>query len=369
MATSPPQLEKAGRGFVVASWGSTIIISVYLSPNLGYKEYVKRLHILERQTQRHHPRPVIVAGDFNAKHKAWGSPRTDRRGERVMRWAADSGLILINEGREQTCVRMRGGSIIDLTWTTRPATRMTRGWKVMTEVETLSDHKYITFNVTAIPREVVERRKLQESRTKRWTLRKINEEDFMTTINNELMARENKDRSLAEQVEWLQETMTKASDASMPRVKHRSSRKAYWWSEAIAELRKASDHARRQALRMRKPALIRTPEYKEKWSVYREARDTLRIAIRRAKSEAWQELLATLNDDPWGRPYRMVLNKLKGGASPLTETLDPRLVGEIIDTLFPVRELDEEPIPRVEREWDEDETRVTAGELKMPSGK
>ncbi|KMQ81577.1 reverse transcriptase, partial [Lasius niger] len=61
----------------------------------------------------------------------------------------------------------------------------------------------------------------------------------------------------------------------------------------------------------------------------------------------------------------MVLNKLKQGASPITESLDPAFVRKIIDTLFPVMEdgLDN-PIPEREAGWNEGEMAVSRGELK-----
>lgn len=44
--------------------------------------------------------------------------------------------------------------------------------------------------------------------------------------------------------------------------------------------------------------------------------------------------LVSLDQDPWGHPYKMVLRKLRQGASPITETLDPQLL-EIVGALFP----------------------------------
>jgi len=57
-------------------------------------------------------------------------------------------------------------------------------------------------------------------------------------------------------------------------------------------------------------------------------------AVKRAKARAWEELVRDLNRNPWVRPYRIV-NKLRGGGSRVSETLDPRLVVDIVDTLFP----------------------------------
>lgn len=43
---------------------------------------------------------------------------------------------------------------------------------------------------------------------------------------------------------------------------------------------------------------------------YREAREALKDAIKAARVMAWYEFMATLERDPWGRPYRLVTGKL-----------------------------------------------------------
>jgi len=91
----------------------------------------------------------------------------------------------------------------------------------------------------------------------------------------------------------------------------------------------------------------------------------LRQAIKREKARAWDELLHILDDDPWGRPYKIVFKKMKGGATPVTETLDPQFVNTVVETLFPDGEGVESLPPLGEiPEWDEDELVVTQGELK-----
>ncbi|EFN78493.1 hypothetical protein EAI_10743, partial [Harpegnathos saltator] len=91
--------------------------------------------------------PVVIAGDFNAHSEAWGcSPRQrDPRGEALIDWAVGLDLSLINEESASTCVRPKGDSVIDLTWTTPSAARLIREWKVEVEGETLSDYRYIVW--------------------------------------------------------------------------------------------------------------------------------------------------------------------------------------------------------------------------------
>ncbi|RLU18098.1 hypothetical protein DMN91_010341 [Ooceraea biroi] len=55
-------------------------------------------------------------------------------------------------------------------------------------------------------------------------------------------------------------------------------------------------------------------------SCVREARSKLKIEIEDSKRKAWEELLETLEKDPWGKPYQVVLNKLATGS-----ILGPRL--------------------------------------------
>ena len=76
---------------------------------------------------------------------------------------------------------------------------------------------------------------------------------------------------------------------------------------------------------------------KPRWldcEAYREARRPLQRAVKEAKRRAWGELLASLDADPCGRPYKMVLNKLRLWASPTTESMDPRFLEEVVGTLF-----------------------------------
>lgn len=62
-------------------------------------------------------------------------------------------LVLINEGNANTCVAWRGESIVDLTWATPLAAGLIRRWRVLEEIETLSDDLYIEMGLTIIPPE------------------------------------------------------------------------------------------------------------------------------------------------------------------------------------------------------------------------
>ncbi|KMQ81771.1 reverse transcriptase, partial [Lasius niger] len=71
------------------------------------------------------------------------------------------------------------------------------------------------------------------------------------------------------------------------------------------------------------------------YETYREAKKFLQRAIKRAKTKAWDELLETLDDDPWRRPYLIVRKKLQSRSPLVTESLHPQVLEDVVSTLFP----------------------------------
>ncbi|XP_063634867.1 uncharacterized protein LOC134805503 [Cydia splendana] len=104
-----------GHGCVAAVCGDLAVVGVYFSPNKTLAEFESFLVEVGALVGRLHPTPVIVAGDFNAKHAAWGSPVTDPRGRTLLEWAIAANLAVANKGTANTCVRQGGGSIVDIT--------------------------------------------------------------------------------------------------------------------------------------------------------------------------------------------------------------------------------------------------------------
>lgn len=359
-------LVEKGRRYVAVRWGPVAVVGVYLPPSGTLADFEEWLEDLEACVRRLQPLPILVAGDFNSWSRTWGSRRTGVRGRTLEEWAAALDLVLLNRGKTATCIRTQGESIIDLTWASPAAARMVRRWKVVTDLEHLSDHRYILVQLE-IPTIPGNKRHRSEQR---WTLRKLNEDALLASVTSAVWSRENENREESEnqgeedplqEVQWLVTTMTNACDASMPRTKQRPRRSTYWWTEEIADLRReAIRHSRRVA--RCKGNVTRRAEAIER---YREARKSLRTAIKRSKAKAWEELLQTLEEDPWGRPYKIVLNKLRPAAPPITETLDPEFVGEVITTLFPATNGGNEGylgLPPPNQEWTDD-LEVGMGEL------
>ncbi|XP_025163576.1 uncharacterized protein LOC112590638 [Harpegnathos saltator] len=340
---SPPATYVgSGEGFVVARWGALIVVGVYLPPtkSLDFPSFKSRLRDMGRAVRRHLPEPVIIAGDFNAKSETWGSRDGDRRGEEVEDWAAGLDLHLLNEGRESTFVGSRGESIIDLTWASPAALKRVRSWRVADELEALSDHLLIEMELSVTPEGLRSRQPRMQPRPGRWSLNKLDREALDISLEAATWPRQEEGRDLDSEVMAIMEVVAHACDEAMPRVRSCPKRSAWWWTDAIADLRHKSVHLRRAFRR------VRNDPHSDPEAVLAARREfclaaaSLRDAIGAARGKGWDTLLLSLDADPWGRPYKMVMNKLKPWTPPLTETLDPRFLERVMGTLFPVREGD-----------------------------
>jgi len=128
--------------------------------------------------------------------------------------------------------------------------------------------------------------------------------------------------------------MKSACDVSAPLVTRKNSkRQAYWWSEEVASLRSTAVGARNVWYRSKRG---RNPDdIIAKRKIYAAAKKALRNAIRKAKNAAWAELIATIDSDPWGLPYKLVMGNIRRASPSLSETLDIGVLNNLLDSLFP----------------------------------
>ena len=103
-------------------------------------------------------------------------------------------------------------------------------------------------------------------------------------------------------------------NAAMPRVKQAGRNAVYWWSPELNELRRECALTWRKLQYRRRKKTRSREEEEQARQQYRTAVMALQNAIRTAKRRAWEELIKTIDWDPWGRPYRIVLNKLRNRA-------------------------------------------------------
>ncbi|XP_011858938.1 PREDICTED: uncharacterized protein LOC105556455 [Vollenhovia emeryi] len=347
-----------GEGWILVDCDTILIMGVYLRPSLTRMELEDRLDRMERELRSFLPRPILVAGDFNAKSADWGSRRPDVKGAEVVAWAARLGLKLENRGSASTCVRPQGESIVDLTWTSPAAANWVENWRVMEEAETLSDHLLI--EMTLVRPTARGRMDSGTNSRIRWAVGKLDQDMLLATLKAATWPQGEPQRDVEREAKWLRETLTRACDSSMPRARFTPRRYAFWWSDAIAELRQASIRHRRTLQRERKKPIARE-RLETLLTNYRESRIALKQAIRKAKETAWAELIDALDEDPWGRPYKLILKRLSSGAPPTVESLRVDFLDQVVNTLFPaggrggtVQDGGDEPVEEgTPQEWDE----------------
>ena len=81
------------------------VVGLYVTPNAPISSLQRTLDIVRDWIAPLMKQDLMVIGDFTGKSTLWGYPRTNPRGEVVEEWAAELDLQLLNDGRENTCVR------------------------------------------------------------------------------------------------------------------------------------------------------------------------------------------------------------------------------------------------------------------------
>ncbi|XP_029172845.1 uncharacterized protein LOC114941855 [Nylanderia fulva] len=194
---------------------------------------------------------IIICGDFNAKSHLWGSKTTDKRGRLIDLLASSNGLSLVNIGDLPTCIRPQGSSVIDLTWASHDMLSNICDWKVRNDMESLSDHVYITFTY-------LDRNNAQSPPklpSNRWNFRKMDRSLFIECLEwyCDFNSADVLDGDAVNPiVDWISQTMADACSVSTPRSSRSKRKCCYWWTEDINKLKKTTIGDRRALTRPRK---------------------------------------------------------------------------------------------------------------------
>ncbi|CAG9557742.1 unnamed protein product [Danaus chrysippus] len=208
----------------------------------------------------------------------------------------------------------------------------------MVGVETLSDHSFIRFEVASQEGSLPPRRPGgSSSEFPRWSRTKLERQMAVeASIVQAWTMRVQQPVEVDGEARNFRRSLWRICDASMPRVVQRPPRRqVYWWTSEIAQLRTACTVARRQYTRQRRRHPRNEAEEGRLRDAYNEAKNELRHAICRSKKSAREELLARLDDDPWGRPYLGARNKIRAQTAPVTESLELEVLRSVVGSLFP----------------------------------
>lgn len=322
-----------GRHYVIIDYDGYCIVGCYLPPSISVDEFVRTLDNISQFVYGRSR--VLICGDFNARSIAWDPSVTNVRGEVLEEWAAAIDARLLNVGREPTCIRPQGVSTVDLSWCSADMVTRIEGWEIVKDVVTLSDHVFIEMVIVR-----GRNTEPQHKKKKIWNFKKMDVGKFAESIEWSCSTKNQEEwelNPLEDKRKWIKETVQRACDISTPVIRDRGTRKrAYWWTDAVNEKRKECIRAQRNWSRSKRRGDRGVTERLNR--EYKIKRKELRITISNAKSDAWRELIGTIEENPWGLPYKLVLNKLRRESQALTQTLDEDVIEELIEDLFPQKD-------------------------------
>ena len=179
------------------------------------------------------PQPVLILGDFNSHHSAWGCDSVCTRGRLLASLIDEEGLCVLNTGAATHFTMPSGhSSVLDLSLVS-PHLVPLFTWRV--DADSFgSDHFPIWLELRERPS--------VGCRPPRWNLRRADWEKFQTCLEDALSSDPTDDLSVTDFTSLL----IGAAKASIPRTSGAPSRRPVpWWSDACRD----AIRARKRALR------------------------------------------------------------------------------------------------------------------------
>jgi len=271
------------------------VISLYCRPSEGIDAHLSRLEDIIRKKGN---KGLLCGADLNARSGLWLSGSTDERGAKVEDVVMAWDLQVLNRfSRWTTYENTQGGkSNIDVTLATRDVAQGAEEWRV--HEETVSDHRLISVKLRERLGEIGLR---NEQRVGSYCLRKVNWRNFDQALQRNVQNIEVENLTAQEQADWVTEMTCRLMEEQFPKAK-KGTRKVYWWSTELDEMR--------VAMRRRHRIWHRTGRDEDRQRFVR-ARNDYIWEIRKQKRISWEKLIAEEEGDPWGKVYKIVTEKTK----------------------------------------------------------
>ena len=324
-----------------------VLCSVYLSPNselqsdsnqqLNIRPSLEdELNTLQNIIDFYSDLAIIITGDFNGWHPSWGSESTNRRGDMINDFINNNLYILLNDGQTPTREYQNHISYVDLTFVNQAAMKYAQNWTVE-DIETMSDHKLITFEVTS------QRDLLPQSLTRKYRTKNISWEKFNYTALEHL-APYNQSVSLIQTSAELETFTTELTttiqhicDNSLHKTKPRK-QNIYWFTKELEEMHNKKKRLRRRLKRSNNLLIqdLNYTEYKNFLEVYkRKLITTKKNSIKdffssQNKETVWKKVYK------WCKPTQQLNTTLKTIYTGTTWTSTTQETAEhLIDNFFP----------------------------------
>ncbi|XP_028982425.1 uncharacterized protein LOC114841562 [Diachasma alloeum] len=321
-------------GFVKPKFDRIHFYSCYAPSSFSTEEFTHFLDRLAEDAKQHFP--LAIAGDFNAWAVDWGSKVTNTKRHAVLEAMSSLDLVLLNSSDEPAFIREEASSIVDLTFMSSSLAKGKCSWRVI-DIYTANDHGAIVWETCTRQRVIS---MPEKANCIGWRVNTFQSTSFSAALDERPVSGSNateKSHNIIKQV-------TEVCDTTMTRKRTTNQHPpVYWWNDTIAILQKKSN--KRLFERGHKKT-----DFEEVQKRYKTAHRKLSKDIKCSKALSWSELLDEVKGDLWGRPYKVVMTRLKRQQIPSPTC--PVLLKKIVTVLFPHQpELHYPDIPEEEIMW------------------
>lgn len=244
---------------------------------------------------------LVIGSDTNAHNRIWGSKGTNKRGELLLSFIQSTNLLIANKGSEPTFVSPIGESVIDLTLTDNITVNR---WK-LSEKESLSDHRYIDFEIAFNHTTVC--KPFRNPRRADWDKFRDNLNSNSPPSNETIGSTEVLDEKVRNLTKWV----TGAFDRACPLSRPRKSKQPPWWSKELSVLR---DSARRSF------ASWKRSQGEELWQAYKANLRVFKKEQRKAMRTSWHSFCDSIESTKETARLRRILSKTKETPSQILKT-------------------------------------------------
>ena len=231
-----------------------LLISVYLSPNAPLEKansspstdtsLEEDLDHLDRIISHYSHIPIIITGDFNGWHPAWGSDTTNHRGEAIFNFISSNQFIILNDCMTPTREAGDSATFIDITIVNNKAIHLVNEWKVHSDI-THSDHNLISF-------QFLNSKPLNGcSITRKFKTKNIKWDNFNLTASKEIAFYNRRSKHLEsacevnDLVNSLTDTIITICERTLP-PKRSGKRSIYWFTDELKEKNQLCKRLRRK---------------------------------------------------------------------------------------------------------------------------
>ena len=236
---------------------------------------------------------AIVCGDFNAHHPRWNSTHKPERAEALIDWLDTHDFGLINDS-EQTGTFHRHGlkqkSVLDLTFFTSSLEAKSHHWWIEKSDDSGSDHAQIQFSIELDDQSLLENPVYSNQYNFKkvdWELVRQEIQQLSSEPQYQWSTTTLVESDLDKEAEKLQNLILAALDKHVPKKRFSEHGKP-WWTEELTQMRKQMAKAKRTWQKAQvNPMEDEDPSYLQ----YKETRNAYFSAIKKAKSECWNQFL------------------------------------------------------------------------------